>query len=594
MNNHNPFVDNFLKIYSQSIISTGNTRGYDEETYIETRLDKNLIPKIFNPSTKLVVLTGNAGDGKTAFIQKIESLAGDKGAKFESKTDNGCTLTLNGIAFETLYDGSQDFAGKNNEEVLTEFFKLLEGDKEPKSAFTKIIAINEGKLRDFILNNKKYKWLGKQVYNYLTNEEYNLPESLVFINLNLRSVVDDHDSNSIVDLLLDNFLDKGEPKRSIWDHCKQENCKYADRCYIKHNIDTLNDEVKGPEVRNRIKKILLAVHLKQAKHITMRDIRSVLSFILFNKYNCSQLQKHIDDGNEIVDRFYYNNIFDLTEKDRILNLLAKLDVAAVCNPKLDNFLYFTDPSSSEFNDLLNHSPKSPRTDISHLQKFYNDRPQGTQDNDGERKKNANIYHDSIRRKLLFEGNDDKMQSKLMAGWRDLLPYSSKNFKLYENFLQTGTDPNNELRNSIILAISKSERIYNDVVGSENLCIRSTNSSKSNTKAFYGFSAADFKVEVHHIGQQENYIEYKPYSVVFKHIDGSAQLEISLDLFEILMRIKEGYVPTSTEIKTFFLNLEMFKRRVVTKHSESVFLTEDDTNLFKIERSAGNKLVMTKA
>ena len=594
MNNHNPFVDNFLKIYSQSIISTGNTRGYDEETYIETRLDKNLIPKIFNPATKLVVLTGNAGDGKTAFIQKIESLAGDKGANFENRTDNGCTFTLNRIAFETLYDGSQDFAGKNNESVLTEFFKLLEGDKEPKADFTKIIAINEGKLRDFILNNKKYKWLGKKVFHYLTDEEYRLPESLVFINLNLRSVIDEHVSNSIVDLLLDNFLDKAEPKKKIWEHCKQENCAYADRCYIKHNIDTFNDVVKGPEVRNRLKKIILAVHLKQAKHITMRDIRSVLSFILFNKYNCGQLQQHIDEGKEIIDRFYYNNIFDLDEKDRILNLLAKLDVAAVCNPKLDNFLYFTDPSSSEFNDLLNHSPESPRTDIEHLQKFYDDRPQGTQDDDIDRKKNAGIYHNSIRRKLLFEGNEDKIQSKLMAGWRDLLPYSSKNFKLYENFLQTGNDTNNELRNAITLAISKSERIYNDVVGSENLCIRSSNSSKSNTKAFYGFSAADFKVEVHHIGQQENYIEYKPCSVVFKHIDDSAQLEISLDLFEILMRIKEGYVPTSSEIKTFFLNLEMFKRRVVTKKSESVFLTEDDTNLFKIERSAGNKLVMTKA
>lgn len=594
MKNHNPYIDNFLKIYSQSIISTGNTRGLDEQTYIETRLDKNLIPKIFNSSTKLVVLTGNAGDGKTAFIQKIETLAGDKGADFGSRTDNGSSFNLNGIFFETLYDGSQDFDGKNNEAVLTDFFRLLEGDKEPKAPFTKIIAINEGKLRDFIIENKKYKWLSKKVKEYLTEEECDLPESLVFINLNLRSVVDDNDSNSIVDLLLDNFLDKTEPKKNTWEHCRQENCEYADRCYIKHNIDTFNDPVKGTEVRNRLKKILLAVHLKQAKHITMRDIRSVLSFILFNKYNCSQLQKHIDENMEVIDRFYYNNIFDKSEKDRILNLLAKLDVASVCNPKIDNFLYFTDPSSSEFNDLLNHSPESPRTDINHLQKFYENRPQGTQDVDIDRKKNAGIYHDSIRRKLLFEGNDNKMQSKLMAGWRDLLPYSSKNFKLYENFLQTGVDHKNELRNSITLAISKSERIYNDVVGSENLCIRSTNSSRSNTKAFYGFSAADFKVDIHHIGQQENYIEYKPYSVVFKHIDDSAQLEISLDLFEILMRIKEGYVPTSSEIKTFFLNLEMFKRRIVTKKSDSVFLTEDDTNLFKIERSATNKLVMTKA
>ncbi len=72
MNNENPFVTEFLKIYSQSIISTGNTRGYDKETYIETMLDKNLIPKIFNPATKLVVLTGNAGDGKTSFSSKLK------------------------------------------------------------------------------------------------------------------------------------------------------------------------------------------------------------------------------------------------------------------------------------------------------------------------------------------------------------------------------------------------------------------------------------------------------------------------------------------------------------------------------------------
>lgn len=594
MNNENPFVTEFLKIYSQSIISTGNTRGYDEETYIDTRLDKNLIPKIFNPKTKLVVLTGNAGDGKTAFIQKIENLAQSNGAHFNKRTDNGCSFTINGIEFETLYDGSQDFNGKDNVDVLTEFFNLLEGNKEPQGSFTKVIAINEGKLRDFVLNNKKYKWLGNKVFHYLSDEEYEMPDSIVFINLNLRSVVDDTSSNSIFDLLLDKFLDNGVSKKNIWSHCKPSNCKYADHCYIKHNIDTLNDTQKGSEVRKRLKKILLAVHLKQAKHITIRDIRSVISFILFNKFTCSQLQKHIDEGEEIIDRFYYNNIFNSIEKDRILKLLAMLDVAAVCNPKLDNFLYFTNPDSSEFNALLNNSPESPRTDIEHLKKFYNDRPQGTQDDDENRKFNASIYHRSIRRKLLFEANENKMQNKLMAGWRELLPYRSNNFVLFENFMNSGNDTGNELRNAITLAISKSERIYNDIVGSENLCIRSSNSSKSNTKAFYGFNAADFKVEIPNIDQQEIYIEYFPYSLIFKHIDNSAKLEISLDLFEILMRIKEGYVPTSSEIKTFFLNLEMFKRRVVTKKSENVFLTEDDTNLFKIERSAGNKLVMTKA
>lgn len=594
MNNHNPYIDEYLKIYSQSMISTGNTRGYDEETYIETLLDKKLIPKIFSSNTRLVILTGNAGDGKTAFIQKVEDLAREKSAIFSKNTDNGCVFSLNNINYETLYDGSQDFENKDNKDVLAEFFEALEGSKEPKSSFTKIIAINEGKLRDFILNKRKYEWLGRQIYHYFENAEYKLPESLVFINLNLRTVIDDHDTHSIVELLLNKFLDTEKEPNGVWEHCTQNNCAYSDRCYIKYNVDTFNNAEKGFEVRNRLKKILLAVHLKQDKHITMRDIRSVLSFILFNKYNCRQIQKDIDNGNEIIDRFYYNNIFNSEEKDRILQLLAKLDVAAVSNPKLDNFLFYISPSSNEFNDLLNRSPKSPKTDINHLQNYYDDRPQGTQDDDPDRKINAEKYYISIRRKILFEGNDEITLSKFSVGWMDLLPYHSRNFALFENFLRTGQDTNNELRNAITLAISKSERIYNDLIGSENLCIRSVNSTNSSTKAFYGFKAAGFKVEIPHIGQQEAYIEHFPSNLFFKYIEDSAELTISLDLFEILMRIKEGYMPTSSEIKTFFLNLEMFKRRVTTKNSDSVFLTEDDTNLFKLERTAENKLVMTRA
>jgi len=66
----NSHVDAFLTIYSQSERSTGGTRGYDPETYVETKLDHNLSPRILDAKTKLVILTGNAGDGKTAFIQR--------------------------------------------------------------------------------------------------------------------------------------------------------------------------------------------------------------------------------------------------------------------------------------------------------------------------------------------------------------------------------------------------------------------------------------------------------------------------------------------------------------------------------------------
>jgi hypothetical protein len=110
--NCNPFVDIFLKIYSQSLLSTGLTRGLDESTYIPTRLDTSLKEDVLQGKKKLVVLTGNAGDGKTAFIQLIEAEAKNKGGQFITTTDNGCKFIYNHFEFETLYDGSQDFEGK--------------------------------------------------------------------------------------------------------------------------------------------------------------------------------------------------------------------------------------------------------------------------------------------------------------------------------------------------------------------------------------------------------------------------------------------------------------------------------------------------
>jgi len=223
--NYNPFVDKFLTIYSQSELSTAGTRGYDPITYVNTKLDRKLIPRILSPQTKLVVLTGNAGDGKTAFIQRFEASVEKEGAKFSARTDNGCAFELNGIYYQTLYDGSQDFQGTTNDEILKEFFSEFEGNKEPAGSFTKVIAINEGKLRDFILFKRQYSWLGKQVHHYLEWDDFTPHESLIFINLNLRSVVSESDNEpSIFDLILDKFLD-AKNELGFWNDCSPEYCQ---------------------------------------------------------------------------------------------------------------------------------------------------------------------------------------------------------------------------------------------------------------------------------------------------------------------------------------------------------------------------------
>jgi len=582
---NNPCVEQFLTIYSQSELSTGGTRGYDANTYVETKLDRSLIPRILNPATKLVILTGNAGDGKTAFIQHVEMLAQDQGGKILKRTDNGCTFNLNSVTYQTLYDGSQDFEGTGNDAVLAAFFNELEGQEPPKGSFTKVIAINEGKLRDFILFKPQYHWLGKQVHHYLSFSDFKLNDSLAFVNLNLRSMVGSAaDESSIIDLLLDKFL-----TTSFWNSCR--NCDIFEECHISYNVASFNDTKRGPEIRHRLKLLLSAVHFRKTRHITMRDLRSVLSLILFGKLACNRIYDNLDSGAQLVESFYYNAAFNGQEKDRITQLLSDMDVAQVSNPKLDNFIHFHPPDSSEVSALFIPSDNTHKADLPHLRILYNSRPEGTQDEDLDRRANSRLYHASMRRKLFFEGDETKMRAAGLPSWKDLLPY--RQFDRFLNVIQQRADAGNALRDELTLAISKSERIYNETVGRENLCLRSTSSKREQTKSFYGFPASDFEVIVKGAGKQAEFLEYLPNCLYYRHSDKSAELEIPLDLFEILCRIHDGYVPTASEIRTFFLNLEMFKRRITAKQSERIFLTEDDTNLFEIKSDPSAKLIMSK-
>jgi hypothetical protein len=312
-----------------------------------------------------------------------------------SHNDNGTSFTLGGVSYQTLYDGSQDFEGTKNNDVLANFFGGSEGGQAPRGDFTKIIAINQGKLRDFILNKSEYKWLGRQVH-YLTYDGFVPDESLIFVNLNSRSIVDAGGSGtSVLDKLLDRLLDVGD-EAGFWKPCSAANCAFADRCYVKYNVDSLRDSKKGPVIRHRLKRLLLAIHFRKTRHITMRDLRSILSFILFNKSTCAQLQADLDSANSVLDRFYYNAIFNRQEIDRLAQLLSQLDVAGVSNPKLDNLINFRGPDDPESRALFIHSEQVSPTDFPHLNLLFNNRPEGTVDTDETRRLNARNYHASFR------------------------------------------------------------------------------------------------------------------------------------------------------------------------------------------------------
>src|SRR5690606_37821495 len=113
------FHDFLLTLSSHSQHSNAGTRGLDDYAkliYVETALDTELAPAILAGQLRLVLITGNAGDGKTAFLQQLEFQVELQGTLVNlNPQGNGSWFEINGHKYLTNYDGSQDEGIKDND-----------------------------------------------------------------------------------------------------------------------------------------------------------------------------------------------------------------------------------------------------------------------------------------------------------------------------------------------------------------------------------------------------------------------------------------------------------------------------------------------
>lgn len=609
---YNLHLDQFLMFYSQSDAGNGLTRGLDSDlarrTYVATKLDRSLTEAVLSRQFRIVILTGNAGDGKTAFIQKVEEEAASRGATVERTDTLGSRFTLQERRFRTLYDGSVETVAASNQEMLREFFADVAGPNAPTVEVCLIVAMNEGKLRDFLSNATGFGWLSRTLLDHLQRGGP-LPADVALVNLNLRSVVDAEQGNT--DCLFDQILDRYVADE-FWNPCRT--CASRHRCPVKFNVDTFRlqptDQLEGKELdavkeRNRsatqartaLKSLFQVLHFRKRIHVTVRDLRSVLAFTLFGKKTCREIDAEIQSGQtDFTDRYYYNAVFNATEKDRILGLLRETDVGMASAPQVDSKLSFTKPRTSDFRRLFSSfddpKPDESRTRIDEddLLRLFHAKPTSPDQRTPAALASAQKYVIAMRRKMFFEGRRDTAAGPRPSLIEELLPYDK--LRNFIEFIRSGQDANGQLKNALILAISRSESIFDEQRGSENVCIRTRHEPGAKVKAFFTYPADHFVVSREEPGPQARFIEFLPSSIILTHHARDISLAISLDLYEMLMRIRDGYVPAAGEMRAFFLNLLMFKKQLMSLPSERMLLTETDYQIFELRRTPSNGIALS--
>ncbi len=606
----NNYLDGFLQFYSQAESGNGLTRGLETDlakrTYVSTKLDHALTPALLRGDLRLAILTGNAGDGKTAFIQTVEQQAVASGASLIRIPGVGSEFTLDGRFYRTLYDGSVDTDQHSNAEMVADFFASLAGDEEPEAGPCLIVAMNEGKLRDLLADSTEHRWLSRRLLDHL-NADAPLPSGYVVVNLNLRSVVDA--DNALGDCLFDQILDR-YVSNEFWQACDQ--CPARLSCPVKFNVDSFrlfpladlpDRDRAATEERNlaaeaarvRLKSLFQILHFRKRLHVTVRDLRSALAFALFGKRDCDQIQESIKRGaDDFTGSYYYNALFDAQEKDRVIGFLREFDAGRSAAPQIDARLSFTRPKTTDFRRLFLNLT-NPRvahlgrtsTDEEDLARLFDSRPRSPDERNLSALTSARRYVLSVRRKLFFEGSrrhhtgdDQIIESR--AAWSELLPYD--NLAEFIRFVHQGQDDGDTLKRQLVEGISRSEGIHDPGRSRENVCIRTRQEQNAKIKAFYTYPATDFVCALPQPGRQAAFLEYLAPSILFRDTKTGVALEVSLDLYEMLMRIRDGYVPTAGEMRAFFLNLLMFKKQLMASPALELLLTETDYQIFKLTRT----------
>lgn len=596
--NFNPYLTRFLTLYSQSRISNSGTTGLDDfarSTYVDTLLDIHLRSTILSGKYRLVIITGNAGDGKTAFIQKFEDQVEQDSETIyfhRAPSSNGVEFSYHMYKFQTNYDGSQDEGDVKNDAVLLHFFRSFMGKDAPKKTdMVHVIAINEGRLLDFVHQHRTEFMFLDELLQRMLDQVAGMESGILMVNLNLRSVVADDSNLSIFGQMIDAFI-----QPALWEPC--DRCDLRQRCYVKFNVDSLQDVNYGSQIKDRLQELVRIAHFRQRMHITVRNLRSALSFLLFGTLDCDGIHEFANDDSmraAFISNYYYNGWFkkgasfekgilvEQDEADRLVSLLSDADPGKVTNPILDAKLAFGPSPLDDHAWLFPTFDGRFGYDLELLDRTFQEVQEVRQriGSGKERELSSKSYmneysrsHMALRRKYFFERTDD--------GWTRMLPY--REYEEFFHLFDGSTSDMTSVRGELIRAITKSEGFQDPGMAAGDLLVRTSYERLATIKSFRRFRKEDFTCQVMDIGDMKDLIEFLPSNLMIQYKNGIS-LDINIDLYEMLKRILEGYRPSMNELRGSFVNLLIFKRQLSSGRFDEVVLTQDEKIFYQVKKTS---------
>src|SRR6266849_3775260 len=444
----NVWVNEVRSLYRNSDIGNKNNRGLDSafvrETYVPTALDEYLLPAIFELKPKVVFLCGNPGDGKTAFLEKVQQHLLEQQARIIQQDASGWECEWDGHLYRSCYDASESHQALSADQQLTEKLQELAGDNKPVTNLTVLIAINDGRLADyFIRQQERFRWLSRQIDHARNASEVEELDVWV-IDLKKRAFVNlpDAEGDSVFRQVLQSLVAADK-----WKIC--EDCAARVVCPLRNNALAL----RKSRVVGRLEFLFLLSHLRRQRHTTMRDLRSALAYLITGNKSCEQVHdaRHgADAGASLINLAYSQSAFAPVEQhDELLADLMPFDPARFPHPHLDRFLHFHQTARDAEQRVLLFADKK--------------------DLIPQRFENETTWMAAFKRRLYFDAGkpvataqDESSLVVPKVRWLTLLPYQYS--KRFMELLDERIDDEEmlELRKRLALGILRSDGVIEEV------------------------------------------------------------------------------------------------------------------------------------
>jgi len=363
---------------------------------LETRIEEFLRITFAQPRPPSIILTGNAGDGKTYLCRQIvAAFAGQPVADWLALAEQ--PIERDGKRLHVIKDLSE-LGDERGIAVLQSLAATL----DHSSADRYLIAANEGRLRALLSEDPELGQLDQAIDNQLRYGAESGSPLLVVINLTAVT------TSSFVPTAL-----RWMTQSQHWNAC--QGCPIFQRCPVRHNAQ----QIRSEHIASRVQMLYqLLEHLDI--HVTVRDMLIHLAYTLTGGQRCAELQR-LDQGHRDLSGFaYYENVWGggansaFRRKASVVQHLARLHIGDHSLFEVDDFI--VSGGDSPERRIEHEQLFAPAVDINH-RRFDQDRRAYVE---GGADRQADDEADTLmrwlphcRRKLFFEWHQIERVNRLI-------------------------------------------------------------------------------------------------------------------------------------------------------------------------------------